>query len=384
MLLLTDPQRFLQLSSSLQHIRDLPHRQRLLAHIPQTLIHRQLLLLTDPQRFLQLSSSLQHIRDLPHRQRLLAHIPQTLTHRQLLLLTNPQRFLQLSSPLQHIRDLPHRDGPSAGITPTAVEGELHLAPVGQSLILISQAGQQPAQLIERRELQLLRGVRVPLQPGSDRHHPPAPFRHGSVVRFPRIPKGPRRQAGLPNGRRRGWPGRRQEGIHAAPPGPEVGRVAGRKRDGLPIQPKHQPCPGLGGQALAAQVQGFPARPIQPTHSPDHMHHRIPAGIVHQPLLQHRHIQDLVAQRQAIGRQARAMEHRVNGGHHLAPHALIRRVHQQPLKRGPMDQAARQAQKVVVAWPWQVAGLGQPGLLDRKGGTGHAEKDAVQADGVAIW
>jgi hypothetical protein len=79
-----------------------------------------------------------------------------------------------------------------------------------------------------------------------------------------------------------------------------------------------------------------------------------------------------------------MEHRVNGGHHLAPHALIRRVHQQPLKRGPMDQAARQAQKVVVAWPWQVAGLGQPGLLDRKGGTGHAGKDAVQADGVAIW
>ena len=129
---------------------------------------------------------MQHIRDLPHRHGLRAHITQPFIDGQLLLLADAQRFIQLPSRLQHIRDLPHRDGLRAHITQTAMEGYLHLAPVGEGFIEIPQTEQQPAQLIDRRDAQLIRRFRVLGKPGPDLGHPPAALGHGAAVHSPTV------------------------------------------------------------------------------------------------------------------------------------------------------------------------------------------------------
>ena len=109
-----------------------------------------------------------------------------------------------------------------------------------------------------------------------------------------------------------------------------------------------------------------------------MHHRRLARVVHQPGFQHRHIEDLVAQRQPIAPQSRALKHPVESFHHLPPQSLIRRLHQQPLKRGPMDQGAAEAKKIVVARSGELAGFSQPRLFDREGRTHHGGRGSGSA------
>ncbi len=144
-------------------------------------------------------------------------------------------------------------------------------------------------------------------------------------------------------------------------------MAGRQGDGLRIQPTHQPCPCFGGQPLAADVQGFPEPCVQPAGSGDQMHHGNAAGGDHELLLQHRHILDHVAQRQAIASQSGWMEHLVEGGHCFTSLVFIWRLHQQPLKLGTVEESSRQAQNVVWARLLDVAGFGLPGLRTKNRG-----------------
>ncbi len=109
-----------------------------------------------------------------------------------------------------------------------------------------------------------------------------------------------------------------------------------------------------------------------------MHHSRLARVVHQPGFQHRHIENLVAQRQPIAAQSRALKHPVEGFHHLAPHTFIRRLHQQPLKLWSMNQGAAEAKKVVMARPGQLAGFRQPRLLDREVSLHHGGRNAGSA------
>ena len=324
----------------------------------------------DAQRLIQLPSRLQDFRDLPHRDGLRAHLSQPFKHRQFLFLTDAQRLIQLPSRLQDVRDPPHRDGLAPGIPQPPIEGQLHLARNGKGFIQIPQIEQQPAQLIDQGDAQLIGCFRVALEPGPDLHHPPAALGHRTGVQAPMGTGSGRWPWSFPTGSDQGSKcgcgcGCGQEGIHAAPPGPQVGRAAGGQGDRLPIQPEHQPGPGLGRQALPAGVEGFPAGGVKPARAADHMHHRRLARVVHQPGFQHRHIENLGAERQPIAAQSRALKHPVEGFQHLPPQTLIRRLHQQPLKRGPMDQGAAETKKVVMARPRQLAGFSQPRLFDRE-------------------
>ena len=73
-----------------------------------------------------------------------------------------QRLIQLPSRLQDVRDPPHRDGLAPGIPQPLMEGQLHLAPMGQGCIQIPQTEQQPAQLVDQGDAQLIGCCRVAL------------------------------------------------------------------------------------------------------------------------------------------------------------------------------------------------------------------------------
>ena len=238
---------------------------------------------------------MQHIRDLPHRDGLRAHITQPFIDGQLLLLADAQRFIELPARLQHIRDLPHRDGLAPGIPQPAMEGDLHLAPVGEGFIEIPQIEQQPAQLIDRRNAQLIGRFWVLRQPGPDLGHPPAALGHRAAVHSPMAAWRERCYRHLHTLEGLGsWGGCGQKRIHTAPPGPKVGCAAGGQGDCLPIQPEHQAGPGFGRQTLPAHIERIPAGGVKPAGAADHVHHSRLARIVHQPGFQHRHIRNLVA------------------------------------------------------------------------------------------
>ncbi|MBK6864318.1 MAG: hypothetical protein IPG91_12485 [Ideonella sp.] len=320
-----------------------------------------------------MAAGLQDVGDLAHGDGLLAHVAQALVDGQLLLVADAQRLVELAAGLQDVGDLALRDGFAPCIAQAPIQGQLDLAPVLQRLVVVAQLVEQAAEFVERRHQQFVRRGGLARQPASDLGDAAAALGHRAGVGAGR----PRRERHRGAARDDGCAGevfhrRRcgQKGIDAASPGPQVGRSARGQRNRVGVEPEHQPRARLRSQAFAARVEGVPARCIEPARPADNVHHAGRAGVLDEPGFEHGHVGDLLAQRQAVGAQARSAQHLVERHHHLPAQVLVGRIDEQPLKRRAVQQRARQAQEVVVAGRGQTACRGQAQLFDIERGAGQ--------------